>query len=59
MEIESKYDITKSIRNILKLEIKTKPIKDIIVSNIKNLFEQEQNYVEPIRVGDFYNFYNL
>ena len=41
MEIESKYDINKSIRNILKLEIKTKPIKDIIVSNIKNLFEQE------------------
>ena len=41
---ETKDDIIRSIRNLFKLEQETKPIKDKIISDIKNLFEQEECY---------------
>lgn len=38
-----------------KLEHKmTKAIKGRIITDIKNLFEQEENYYKPVRVGNFY-----
>ena len=32
----------------------TKAIKGRIITDIKNLFEQEENYYKPVRVGNFY-----
>ena len=30
-------------------------MKDRIIRDIKNLFEQEENYHKPVRVGNFYS----
>ena len=48
--------IIKGIRNLFRLNKEVKGIKDIILGNIKNLFEyekEEQNYYKPVRVNNF------
>lgn len=32
-----------------------KPIEDRIITNIKNLFEQEQVYYKPVRASNFHS----
>ena len=32
-----------------------KPIEDKIITNIKNLFEQEQVYYKPVRASNFHS----
>ena len=32
-----------------------KILEDKIIKDIKNLFEQEENYYKPVRVGNFYS----
>lgn len=56
---ETKGDIIKNKRNLFTLEKETKPIKDKIINDIKNHFEQEKSYYKPIRVGNFYSIYYL
>ena len=51
---ETKGDIIKNKRNLFTLEKETKTIKDKIINDIKNHFEQEKGYYKPIRVGNFY-----
>ena len=48
--------IIKGIKNLFRLNKEVKGIKDIILGNIKNLFEyekEEQNYYKPVRVNNF------
>ena len=50
------YTAIKDVRNLLKQEKETKAIKDRILSDIKNLFEQqEENYYKPVRVNNFWS----
>ena len=50
-------NIIKDIRNPFRLEKETKAIKDRILRDIKNLFEQkeEENYYKTIRVSNFWS----
>ena len=48
-------NIIKSIRNLFKLKRETKTIKDRIIRDVRALFEQENDYYKPIRVGNFWN----
>ena len=46
----------KDIRNLFGLKKGVKGIKDIILRNIKNLFEyekEEENYYKPVRLNNF------
>ena len=47
--------IIKDIRNLFRLEKKTKAIKDIMPEDIKNDFEheEEENYCKPVWVSNF------
>ena len=47
--------IIKDIRNLFRLEKKTKVIKDIMPEDIKNDFEheEEENYCKPVWVSNF------
>ena len=47
-----KENIIKKIRNFFRLEKETKGIKDKILKDIKNLFEE---YYEPVRVNNFWS----
>ena len=50
------YTAIKDVRNLLKQEKETKAIKDRILSDIKNLFEQEEvNYYKPVTVNNFWS----
>ena len=45
------------MRNLFGLKKEVKEIKDIILRNIKNLFEyekEEENYYKPVRVNNFW-----
>ena len=47
----SEDNITKNIRNLLKLKKQDKATKHRIIRDIKNLFEQhEENYYKSVRV---------
>ena len=48
---------TKYMKNIFKLEVETQAIKDIILTDIKNLFEheEEENYYKTVRVSNFWS----
>ena len=50
-------DIPKDIRNLFRLKIKIKIIKDAVLGNIKNLFEyeKEENFYKPVRADNFWN----
>ena len=46
----------KDIRTLFRLEKETKAIKDTIIRDIKNLFEQgEENYYKPVTVSNFWS----
>ena len=49
------YDTTiKDIRNLFKLKKENEALKDRIIRNIRNLFEQE-DYYKPVRVCSFWS----
>ena len=51
-------NIIKDIRKLFRLKKEIKGIKDIVLRNIKNLFEyekQEENYYKPVRVNSFWS----
>ena len=48
-------NIIKSIRNIFVLKKENKEIKDIIVRDIRTLFEQEDDYYKPKKISNFWN----
>ena len=48
-------NIVKSIRNLFKIKKDYEEIKDSIIKHIRTLFEQEEKYYKPIRVGNFWN----
>ena len=48
-------NITKSIRNLFKLNKEKKWFKDIIIGDIRTLFKQEDDYHKPTRVVNFWN----
>ena len=46
------------MRNLFRLKKEVKGIKDIVLRNIKNLFEyekEEENYYKPVRVNNFWS----
>ena len=46
----------KDIQNLFRLKKEIKGIKNILLTNIKNLFEyekEEENYDKPVRVNNF------
>ena len=46
----------KDIRTLFRLEKETKAIKDTIIRDIKNLFEQgEESYYKPVTVSNFWS----
>ena len=48
----------KDIRNLPGLKKEVKGIKDIVIKNIKNVFEyekEEENYYKPVRVNNFWS----
>ena len=48
----------KGVTNLFRLRQEVKGIKDIVLRNIKNLFEyekEEENYCKPIRVNNFWS----
>ena len=48
----------KDIKNLFKLIKEAKGVKDIVLRNIKNLFEyekEEENYYKPVRVNNFWS----
>ena len=48
-------NIIKDIRNLFRLEIETKVIKDRIIRDIKNRLEhEEENYYKPVKVNNFW-----
>ena len=48
-------NIIKSTRNLFKLKKEKKASKDRINRDIRILFEQEDDYHKPIRVGNFWS----
>ena len=53
---ELNYSAIKDIRNLFRLEKEIKANKDRIPSDIKNLFEhEEENYYKPVRVNNFWS----
>ena len=47
--------IIKDIRNFFRLKKENEAIKDIVIQNIRNLFEHEEEYYKPARVGNFWS----
>ena len=50
--------IIKDIKNPFRLKKEVKGIKDIVLRNIKNLFEyekEEENHYKPVRVNNFWS----
>ena len=52
---QPKENIIKSIKYLFKLKKENEAIKDRIITEIRTLFEQEDDYYKPIRVGNFWN----
>ena len=52
-----KGNIIKDIRNLFRVEKKTKAIKDAILRYIKDLFEHEKedSFYKPVRLSNFLN----
>ena len=49
---------TKDIRSLFRLKKEVQGIKDIVLRNIKNLFDYEkgeENYYKPVRVNKFWS----
>ena len=47
---------TKNIKILFRLKKQKETIKDKITRNIETLFEQEDDYYKPIKVGNFWNY---
>ena len=48
------YTTINDIRNVFRLEKETKAIKDIMLRDIKNLFEhKEEEFYKPVRASNF------
>ena len=52
---QSAENIIKSIRNLFKLNKEKEATKYRMISDIRMLFEQEDDYYKSIRVGSFWN----
>ena len=52
---QSEEDIVKNIRNLLELKKENQAIKGKIIRGIRALFEQEDHYYKPLKVGNFWN----
>ena len=55
---EVNHNTIKDIRNLFRLEIGNKAIKDRIIRDIRNLSEhegEEENYYKPVRVSKFWS----
>lgn len=50
--LQSEHNII-DVRNISRVKKENEAIKVKIILDIKSLFEQEQNYYKPVRVGNF------
>ena len=50
---ESEENIIENFRNIFIIKKENKEIKDIIITDIRTLFEQGDNYCKPERVNHF------
>ena len=50
---QSEDNIIRSIRNRFKLRKENEIIKYRVIRDIRTLFEQEEDYYKPIRVGNF------
>ena len=46
---------TLEIRNLFRLKKENEAIKGRIFRDVKNLFEQEEDYYKPVRVGNFHS----
>ena len=51
---QSEENIIKSMRNFFKLKKEKKIIKDRTIRDINTIFEQEEDYYEPVTVGNFW-----
>ena len=52
-------NIIKDIRNHFRLKKEKEAIKDRVIKYIRNIFEhEEENYYQPVRVGNFRNIYS-
>ena len=47
------YTAIKEIRNLFRPNKEKKAIKDRMIRYIRNLFEREEDYYKPVRVGIF------
>ena len=43
------------MRNIFRLKKENEAIKDRLTRDIRVLFDQEEDYYKPVRVGDFWS----
>ena len=50
---ESEENIIENFRNLFVIKKENKEIKDIIITDIRTLFEQGDNYCKPERVNHF------
>ena len=50
---ESEENIIENFRNLFIIKKENKEIKDIIITDIRTLFEQGENYCKPERVNHF------
>ena len=52
---EIKNSATKDIRNIFRLKKENEETKVRVIRNTRNLFEHEEDYYKPVRVGNFWS----
>ena len=45
----------KDIRNVFRLKKENKAIKNWVIRFIRNLFEHEENYYEPVKIANICN----
>ena len=50
---ESEENVIENFRNLFIIKKENKEIKDIIITDIRTLFEQGDNYCKPERVNHF------
>ena len=51
-----KNKIIRNIRNLFNLKKENEAIKDKIMRDFKTLFEQEEDFYKPVRVGNFWSY---
>ena len=52
-EKQKENNIIKDVRNLFRLSKENKAVKDRVIIDIRKLFEHEEDYYKPVRVGDF------